>query len=124
VRTAFGRFAGVQVGWFHLLAAGWRRRECKLIRDLFFPWAGQGIQSALLLALLISIPTVANYVGVRNGARLSNVLTVAKLTPLVLIITLGVARFSEHFVPAYYCRKRMHNCLCRNVHFTSKARDP
>jgi amino acid transporter len=101
VRTAFGRFVGVQVGWFHLLAAvtGGAANASLFIIYLagFVPWAAQGIPKALLLALLISVPACANYVGVRSGARLNNLLTVAKLTPLLLIITLGVARFGQHF---------------------------
>jgi APA family basic amino acid/polyamine antiporter len=55
------------------------------------------VPRSLVLALLVSVPTVANYVGVRSGARLNNLLTIAKLTPLLLIITLGVARFGQHF---------------------------
>jgi len=101
VRTAFGRFAGMQVGWFHLLAsvgAGAANASLFIIYLAgFFPWTAQGMRRALLLAFLISIPTVANYIGVRSGARFSVLLTVAKLIPLALIITLGIARFGEHF---------------------------
>jgi basic amino acid/polyamine antiporter, APA family len=101
VRTAFGRFAGMQAGWFHLLAAvGGGAANASLFMIYlagFFTWTVHGMQRALLLAFLISIPTVANYIGVRSGARLSNLLTVAKLTPLVLIIALGIARFGQHF---------------------------
>jgi basic amino acid/polyamine antiporter, APA family len=50
----------------------------------------------LLLAVLISIPTFANYIGVRSGATLTNILTVAKLLPLALIIVLGLERFGRH----------------------------
>jgi amino acid transporter len=63
----------------------------------FFPSAERGIKRALLLAVLISIPTIANYIGVRTGARLTNFLTVAKLLPLALIIAMGIARFGHHF---------------------------
>lgn len=100
-RTAFGRFAGVQVGWFHLLAAvtGGAANASLFIIYLagFIPWAAKGIPRSVLLGLLISVPTIANYVGVRIGACLNNLLTVAKLTPLLMIITLGVARFGQHF---------------------------
>ena len=43
----------------------------------------------------MAIPTVANYRGVRNGANLSSVMTVAKLSPLVLLILFGVVRFAH-----------------------------
>jgi amino acid transporter len=101
VRTAFGRFAGMQVGWFNLLAAvGGGAGNASLFMIYlarFFPSAERGIKRALLLAVLISIPTIANYIGVRTGARLTNFLTVAKLLPLALIIAMGIARFGHHF---------------------------
>ncbi len=52
----------------------------------------------MLLTVLIGIPTVANYVGVRSGAGVSNLFTVSKLLPLALVIVLGFIRFSHHFV--------------------------
>jgi amino acid transporter len=100
VRTAFGRFAGMQVGWFHLLAsigAGAANASLFMIYlSGLFPQTAQGAERALLLGFLISIPTVVNYIGVRSGARFSVVLTVAKLIPLALIITLGIVRFGRH----------------------------
>jgi APA family basic amino acid/polyamine antiporter len=100
-RTAFGRFAGMQVGWFSLLAPiGGSAANASLFMIYlsgFLPWAGRGWVRVLLLAVLISVPTIANYVGVHNGAKLSNFLTVAKLLPLALIIGLGLLRFSRHF---------------------------
>jgi basic amino acid/polyamine antiporter, APA family len=101
VRTAFGRFAGMQAGWFSLLApcAGGAANASLFILYLaaFFPLVGHGIDRVLLLIVLIGIPTFANYVGVRSGARLTNVLTVAKPTPLAVLILLGVARFGRDF---------------------------
>ncbi|HEV2385924.1 MAG TPA: APC family permease [Candidatus Acidoferrales bacterium] len=100
-RTAFGRFAGMQAGWFSLLSAcaGGAANASLFILYLaaFFPLVGHGIHRVLLLIVLIGIPTFANYVGVRSGARLTNVLTVTKLTPLAVLILLGVARFGRHF---------------------------
>ena len=100
VRTALGRFAGTQVAWFYLLspvAAGAANASLFAIYlGGLFPWIGQGLQRVVLLGVLISIPTIANYVGVRSGAKLANTLTVAKLLPLALVIALGVARFGWH----------------------------
>jgi len=62
----------------------------------FMPWVARGSNRALLLFILIAIPTAANYVGVRSGASLSTLLTLLKLLPLALIISLGVIRFSHH----------------------------
>lgn len=100
VRTAFGRFAGMQTGWFQLLAASAGGAANASLFMIYLggllPWAGGSKQHALLLALLICIPTAANYIGVRSGAALSNLLTVAKLLPLALLIVLGIARFGHH----------------------------
>lgn len=101
VQSAFGRFAGVQVAWFSLLSPiGGGAANASLFMIYlagFLPWTGGGWQRMLLLAILISIPTVTNYVGVRSGATLSNLFTLAKLLPLALLIVLGVVRFGRHF---------------------------
>jgi APA family basic amino acid/polyamine antiporter len=100
-RTAFGRFAGMQVGWFSLLSPmGGTAANASLFMIYlsgFLPWAGRGWPRGLLLAILISVPTIANYVGVRNGAKLTDFLTLAKLLPLALLIALGLLRFGRHF---------------------------
>jgi len=49
-----------------------------------------------VITFLIALPAAANYVGVRSGARLSNILTLAKLLPLGILILLGLLRFSQH----------------------------
>src|SRR5205807_4632350 len=51
-----------------------------------------GFARIVIITVLIAIPTTVNYFGVRSGANLSNILTVAKLLPLVLLIVLGLAR--------------------------------
>jgi basic amino acid/polyamine antiporter, APA family len=100
IRAAFGRFSSIQIGWFHLLAGiGGGAASAALFTSYLaalMPWVGRGPNRALLLFILIAIPTAANYVGVRSGARLSTLLTLLKLLPLALIISLGVFRFSHH----------------------------
>jgi APA family basic amino acid/polyamine antiporter len=100
VRASFGRFAGLQIGWFSLLTPiGGGAANASLFMAYLggiLPWAAHGWQRVSLLAILILAPVVANYVGVRLGANLSTALTLAKLLPLVLLITLGVARFGHH----------------------------
>ncbi len=99
VRTAFGRFAGLQVGWFWLLAsigggAGCANLFVQYLASIW-PSAGNGVARAAIITVLITIPTIVNYFGVRSGANLSNVLTVAKLLPLVLLIVVGLTRSSH-----------------------------
>ena len=99
VRTAFGRFLGMQIGWFHLLAdIGAVAALANLFVNYlatFLPWTLNTWARALLMAILIAIPAVANYLGVRSGANLSNVTTLAKLSPLALLILFGVARYAQ-----------------------------
>jgi amino acid transporter len=100
VRTAFGRFAGLQVGWFWLLSvtSGAAASANLFVTYLaaMLPQVGHGFLRALVMTALIAVPVAANYFGARSGAALSSVLTVAKLLPLVLLILLGLARFSHH----------------------------
>lgn len=102
IRAAFGRFPTIQIGWFHLLGglSGGAANAALFVTYLAasVPWVGRGWSRAMLLTVLIGIPTVANYVGVRSGAGVSNLLTVSKLLPLALVIVLGFIRFSHHLV--------------------------
>src|SRR5262249_29805201 len=99
VRAAFGRFLGIQVGWFHLLTVvAAVAANANLFVDYLatvLPWTLNAWERGLLMGVLIAIPAVANYVGVRSGANLSSVMTVAKLSPLVLLILFGVARLAQ-----------------------------
>ncbi len=97
-RRSFGRFVGLQIGWFSLLscvAAG------AAIANLFVvyltgqvPSAGQGSLRALVLLAFVGIPASINCFGVTKGAILSNFLVLLKIVPLLVVIVLGVARFS------------------------------
>jgi len=101
VRTAFGRFAGIQIGWLRLLSAISSGAANAMLFMIYLagilPWAAHVWHRVLLLTIVISVPTVANYIGVRSGARLTNLLTVAKLLPLGLLIALGLIRFGGRF---------------------------
>jgi len=99
-RTAFGRFFGMQIGWFELLSVtGGLAAVASLFLNYLtalLPWSLNTWERGALLAIVIAIPAVVNYLGVRSGANLSSVMTVAKLSPLALLILFGVARFSLH----------------------------
>jgi APA family basic amino acid/polyamine antiporter len=97
VRTAFGPFLGTQIGWFHLLSvvSGFAA-VAHLFMDYLVTFLPLGtLQRDLLLAILISIPALANYLGVRRGSNLNNIMTIAKTAPLLLLILLGIARFGH-----------------------------
>jgi len=94
VRTTFGSFLGIQVGWFHLLSI---IGAIAAVAHLFMDYLAtvlplSTLERDLLLAILIAIPATINYFGVRGGATLNNVMTLAKLSPLVLLIAFGLGR--------------------------------
>src|SRR5262249_15123493 len=95
VRKVFGRFAGIQVGWFSLLApvAGVAANAALFVTYLsgLMPHVGSGVGRAVALAVLFGLPTIANYLGVRRASTFSIVLVLAKLLPLVIVIVLGLA---------------------------------
>lgn len=99
-RTAFGRFAGMQVAWFSLLAPmGASAASANLFNSYiagFFPWAGSLAGKTTILTAFFAILIIVNFVGVRSGTGFSNLTTVAKLLPLFLIIVLGLAHFLSH----------------------------
>jgi basic amino acid/polyamine antiporter, APA family len=100
VRTAFGRFAGIQVGWFSLLAliATGATMARLFVAHLaaILPWLGRSWAQVSVMTVMIAIPAIANYLGVRSGANLSNFLTVTKLLPLGVLLALGLLNFSRH----------------------------
>ncbi len=104
-RTAFGRFVGLQVGWFWWLAiVGGGAANANLFLTYLAQFAPQAAHSSWRIAtliLLVTIPTVVNYLGVRQGVNLSVLFTLAKSLPLLLVIGLGVfhALITHHVGP-------------------------
>ena len=105
VRTAFGRFPGMQVGWFNWLAAvGGAAANTSLFAIYFagfVPWAAQGWQRAVAITGFVAVPTMVNYIGVQKGSKLSGVLAAVKLLALGLLIFLGLVHFGRHSEPAH-----------------------
>lgn len=93
-REAFGRHAGIQMGWFvwltRLASAAANANLFVVYLGEFWPGATAGGPRALLLATILGVLTLLNYRGVRTGALISNIFTVAKLAPLALLILAGV----------------------------------
>ncbi len=96
-RRAFGRFMGLQVGWFWLLAIiGGGAAGANLFLSYLaavFPAVIRGPLRVSALLVLVAIPAVVNYLGVRGGVRLSLLLTLVKLAPIGLVIVLGFLHF-------------------------------
>lgn len=95
-----GRFAGIQIGWFSWLAPmGTSAAAANLFTSYlaaFMPFAGTRLGRGAVIFALFAFLATANCVGVKVGANLSSVFSIAKLLPLLLLIVLGVAYFFRH----------------------------
>jgi amino acid transporter len=94
VRAAFGRLAGIEVGWLTWVV---RIASCAANANLFviylaefWPRATQPVARFAILTLLVGILAAINYRGVRMGAQVSNAFTIGKLLPLLLVCLVGV----------------------------------
>ena len=93
-RRAFGRLAGIQIGWIALLV---RVSAHAAIANLLVTYAAEFLPGivmpwprASVLVAVLGVLAAINIAGVAGGATLSNVITVAKLVPLVGLAVLGV----------------------------------
>ena len=93
-RVAFGRMMGIQVGWMlwlaQLAAPAANANLFVIYLGEFWPNVNRPLPRFLILTLLVGILAFVNYRGVRAGAQVSNVFTVAKLVPLAIVIIAGV----------------------------------
>jgi APA family basic amino acid/polyamine antiporter len=93
-RVAFGRFIGFEVGWmmWFTRVASWASVMNGLALALAFYWPSlaEGMPKATLMTTLTLVLAGINVLGVRQGAFVVNLLTVAKLLPLVVFIAIGV----------------------------------
>ena len=93
-RKAFGPFVAFQVGWAFFLS---RLAAAAAIGNAFaaylgylWPAAAGGAGRALAITALLAALAAVNVVGVRYGGWTVNVLTVAKLVPLLLFVSVGL----------------------------------
>ena len=93
-RVAFGRMMGIQVGWMlwlaQLAAPAANANLFVIYLGEFWPNANRPLPRFLILTVLVGILAFVNYRGVRAGAQVSNVFTVAKLVPLAMVIIAGM----------------------------------
>jgi amino acid transporter len=93
-RAAFGRFAAFEVGWllWFTRAASWASVINVLAASLGFYWPAvtSGAPRALLITAVIAAIALINVRGIRQSSLVVNVLTVGKLTPLVIFAMVGL----------------------------------
>ena len=94
VRSAVNPFVGFLVGWGLLLAEWFSLAVFPVAFTQYFLSLVPGIDElgkALLKGVFIAIILFTNLVGVKTAGRVNDALTIAKLTPLLLIVVGGVA---------------------------------
>ena len=102
-RTAFGRLMGLLVGWTLYLAqtAAPAANANLFVVYLaeFWPRVKQPWPRFIILTLLVGLLALVNVRGTRQGAIVSNVFTIAKILPLLLVISAGAAITLFHPMP-------------------------
>ena len=102
-RTAFGRLTGIMVGWMLYLsqstAPAANANLFVIYLAEFWPGAKDPWHRFLILTLLVGLLTLINILGVRQGTAVSNVFTVAKILPLLMVILAGAAVTIVHPAP-------------------------
>jgi amino acid transporter len=96
--TAFGPLAGFATGWLlfvsRMAAFAANTTVMAVYLGAIWPWFSEGIGRALLIILVCASLTYANYVGVKEGVRTMGVITFFKITPILLLIVLGLQHVS------------------------------
>lgn len=90
---AFGPAPGFVVGWLLWVTqlGGFAAVANLLVNYLgwFEPAVTSGFPRAAIITALVMVLTLVNIRGVRQAARLNNILTIGKLVPLVLFVIVG-----------------------------------
>lgn len=93
-REAFGSMVGFEVGWLYwVVRVTTFAANCNLLityLGFFVPEANSGSLRILLIALVVLILTVVNFLGVRQSALLTNIFTVGKIVPLIIFAVVGL----------------------------------
>jgi amino acid transporter len=93
-RVTFGRFAGVQMGWFAYLvritSAAANANLFVVYLAQFWPNANAPASRSAILIVLIGLFALINVRGVKTGARVSDAFAVIKVLPIVLFAGAGL----------------------------------
>ena len=100
-RSVFGRLAGIVVAWtFYLAQSAAPAANANLfVIYLVEFWPGAKAARLAILTVLVGLLALINILGVRQGTRVSNVFTVAKILPLLMVVLAGMAVAVFHPAP-------------------------
>ena len=93
-KTAFGPLAGFSSGWLlyisRLSAFAANTTAMALYLGALWPWFATDVGRLSFIAVICVGLIVANFVGVKDGVRTLAVFTFLKLTPIVILVLLGL----------------------------------
>jgi len=99
-RTCFGSFAAIQIGWLNwvsrIFASAAAANVFVAYLVQFYPEAEAWVVRTFILSVLVGFLAVVNYLGVSNGARLSNFFTVTKISIILLFVMAGATALRMH----------------------------
>src|ERR1700676_2379372 len=102
-RAAFGRLMGILVGWMLYLsqtaAPAANANLFVIYLAEFWPAAKEPWPRFVILTLLVGLLALINIRGARQGTAVSNVFTVAKILPLLMVVSAGAAVTIIHPAP-------------------------
>ena len=95
-----GRFWGIQIAWMtwlsRIAAGSGTANLFTTYLGQIFPQATQPAYRLAILTLLVGVLAIANYIGVKSGARLSDFFTATKLLLLAFFIGAGLWWMAIH----------------------------
>jgi amino acid transporter len=93
-RPAFGGLAAFEVGWLLWITrtTSWASVMNVLVASLGFYWPAltAGVPRILTMTAIVLVITAINLRGIRESSLVVNILTIGKLTPLVVFIIAGL----------------------------------
>jgi len=93
-KTAFGPLAGFSSGWLlyisRLSAFAANTTAMALYLGALWPWIATDVGRLTFITTVCVGLTSANYVGVKDGIRTLALFTILKITPIVILILLGL----------------------------------
>jgi basic amino acid/polyamine antiporter, APA family len=102
-RAAFGRLTGIVVAWMLYLsqtaAPAANANLFVIYLAEFWPAVKEPWPRFIILTVLVGLLAAINALGARQGTSVSNILTVAKIVPLLMVVTAGAAVTIVHHTP-------------------------
>ena len=97
-KAAFGPLTGFSTGWIlyisRVTAFGANSNALAIYLGTIWPWVNTGQGRAAVITIICLGLTWVNYIGVKDGIRTLSVFTILKLTPILLLIVIGLKHVS------------------------------